>query len=101
MTPRELLARIAELATRADELETEAHHATIAMQIRASSALDASHGERIAERARIAWLRDRASYARELRAKLEGIAIEIDADRIVAEELAALAWHASNEGREP
>lgn len=99
MTPRELLARIAELATQADELETEAHHATIEIQIRASNPFDAGEGVR-EERARIAWLRSLALCARELRAKFQGMAIEIDADRIVAEELAALAWHASNEGRE-
>jgi len=101
MTPRELLARIAELAEQADDLDTQAHHATIAMQIRASSALDAASGVQIWDRARIGSLRDHASYKRELCAKLESLAIEIDAARIVEEENAALAWHATNEGRDP
>jgi len=100
MTPRELLARIAELVTQADELETEAHHAMIKIQIRASHWWDVGEGVR-EERARVASLRERARSAREELAKLEGIKLARDFDRIVAEELAALAWHASNEGREP
>jgi len=99
MTPRELLARIEELVDQSDDLDNQAHHATIEIQIRASNPFDAGEGVREA-RERVAWLRDRASYARTLRGHLESLAIEIDAARIVEEENAALAWHAANESGE-